>query len=567
MFCPFCGEVVQVQDAKFCSKCGHDFVVQTSTQPSATNFQASPSFSQAANNILSLPKGMKSFEAFHVSKGSEWKKRVTKKEEKNENLPKYKAEVGKDSKRIVLFLCTLEDHLLSENGGIALEEYCEPAAKYPKSCDDYLSCVQNDICVSETVPTFACQNISEFECQMTDSTIQSQENDNSLPLLPASPSSNNSLPPPQPLHLEARESDTTKKQQTILTYKQKLANLREIFMGERNDSCQLVIRRRKVWFDTAQKLKRLFADGVKPFTVQFIGEAGVDAGGPTKEFFTFHVVGILMECAGPRCFIPSVVARLLNGVDSPPTLEDIPDLDVQMKLQDLINAVNEDEFQARMESFSERYMFGVTRVHVSFEDRSQLVKDVALHLCLSTCSDEIQEVRKGMEVLGVLQVLQQHFDESKEEFCVPSEGKASNIISLFKTIEYSEPNDQSSGQRDQEEDIIYNFTNFLERLEHDGSLTLPVLEIEDDGSVLETTREIMLQEVTRFCTGSRFITPAMEGKGTIRFDNTGKYGTVIANTCSIVLTFPIIEKYTGSPELFIQSFTEDMRNECGFGLV
>eukprot|EP00794_Sanderia_malayensis_P001522 gene1522-1683_t len=143
-------------------------------------------------------------------------------------------------------------------------------------------------------------------------------------------------------------------------------------------------------------------------------------------------------------------------------------------------------------------IFEVTPIHVSFEDRSQLVKDLALHLCLSTCSDEVQEVRKGMEKLGVLQGLEQRFDESKEEFCVPSKGKASNVISLFKTLEKSEPKDQSSGQCEQEKDIIYNFPNFLESPKHDGSLTFPLLVIEDDGSVLETTQEVMLQEVTSF---------------------------------------------------------------------
>ncbi len=56
-------------------------------------------------------------------------------------------------------------------------------------------------------------------------------------------------------------------------------------MGERKDFCQLAIRRRKIWLDTSSKLKPLFADGVKPFSVQFISEAGVDVGGPTKEFF------------------------------------------------------------------------------------------------------------------------------------------------------------------------------------------------------------------------------------------------------------------------------------------
>eukprot|EP00794_Sanderia_malayensis_P011575 gene11575-12768_t len=174
-----------------------------------------------------------------------------------------------------------------------------------------------------------------------------------------------------------------------------------------------------------------------------------------------------------------------------------------------------------------------------------------------------------MEVLGILKVLEDHYNESKEEFNLPSIQKASSILTLFKNIEYTQVQDgdlQQRRKRDLEEDIFYNFTNCIESLEHDGSVELPLIVLEG-GNERETTTSITVEEVTRFLTGSKYVTSSLEGKGEIHFDHARKSFTVIANTCNIVLTFPVSEKYFESPEAFIKSFFEDMRLDSGFGLV
>ena len=98
-------------------------------------------------------------------------------------------------------------------------------------------------------------------------------------------------------------------------------------------------------------------------------------------------------------------------------------------------------------------------------------------------------------------------------------------------------------------------------------MELPLIILEEDGSEKEVTTVITLQEVTRYLTGSKYVTASLEGKGTICFDHLKRSGTVIANTCNIVLTFPVLEKYFGSADLFIKSFFEDMRSDSGFGMV
>ncbi len=202
-------------------------------------------------------------------------------------------------------------------------------------------------------------------------------------------------------------------------------------MGERNDSCTLAVLRRKLLLHTVQKLKRLFTDLLKPFRLQIIGEAGVVAGGPTKDFFSLvfnesqkflvcsgngtgftllHdvekvrkgdfrlfgnlvAVGTFMECAGSQCFIPTVTAHLLNGEELHLKLEAIPGFDIQRKVQDLISAANEEGFQERLESFSERYLFGVTNVHVSLEDCDQLVKYVTQHFYCKCLNKNLMKVK------------------------------------------------------------------------------------------------------------------------------------------------------------------------------
>eukprot|EP00794_Sanderia_malayensis_P015226 gene15226-16800_t len=387
-----------------------------------------------------------------------------------------------------------------------------------------------------------------------------------------------------------------------------MANLRGAFVGQREDFCLLTVRRRKLWLDTCQKIKRLFADGVKPLTIRFIGEAAVDAGGPLKEYFTFvfedakkyllctgdgktygliHDVekvrkgdfrlfgtllslSLLQGCAGPRYMMPCVVSRLLNGPEIRPEVEEIPDLEIQTKLQDLLNAKDEAEFQMQMTSFTERFSLGVTRAFVGFDEREEFARMIAQHVCISACMEEFQEVRKGLDILGLLEILEDHYEESKEEFVFSCSQKAADLLSLFKETTYTDTTKRginSESKRDAEEDIMYYLTEFLERISHEGPMHLTTIELNEDGEESEVVKKIGVEEVALFCTGSKYITPSMKGAGTICFDHEGKYGRIVANTCNIILTIPVTERYTESAEGFIKSITEDLRSDPGFGCV
>ena len=522
------------------------------------------------------------------------------------DLAKYKDNVGKDYKRLVFYLCTVEDNLISNglDGHIELE----PLTKVGRMDNDPGSDIIVGACeFTENIGLQPLQGSSfhdidngAFASTSRAAEIATQEDSHLLSSLWSVEENSSSAPEHAP--------PPVSQPQTELTYGQKMMNLSAVFHGDDDDIVILAVRRRRIWADTYQKCRRLFVDGIKHIQVQFIGEEAVDTGGPMKEFFSlvfdeakkflmctgdgqaftllhdiektrndyFRLFGqliavaLLEGCAGPRCMIPSVVSRLLNGPFIQPTLNDIPDLELQEKLQDLLSAVNEEEFQSKIDSFPERFNFGVTRMKVDFSEREELIKDIAQHCCISVCNEELVEIRKGLEAIGLLEVLEQHYDESKHEFLVPAMQKAGDIMSLFKEIRYfkgAAGDTAAEKKREQEEDIVYNLTNFLESLQHDGAMDLPLILLDEDGMEEQTTMKITIEEVCRFLTGSKFVTTSMVGQGSITFDHDGRIGAVEAHTCNVRLTFPVTERYYGSQDVFISSFTEDMRSGPGFGMV
>ena len=98
----------------------------------------------------------------------------------------------------------------------------------------------------------------------------------------------------------------------------------------------------------------------------------------------------MYDCAGPRCFTPSVTARLLNGPEIRPTIQEIPDIEFQEKLAALVAAKDDEEFQSKMATFEERFSFGVTRFKVPYAEREDPSRNIAQHFCISVCNEEIQ---------------------------------------------------------------------------------------------------------------------------------------------------------------------------------
>ena len=89
----------------------------------------------------------------------------------------------------------------------------------------------------------------------------------------------------------------------------------------------------------------------------------------------------------------------------------------------------------------------------------------------------------------------------------------------------------------------------------------------DDEEVTSTDGEkktISLSDFLRHATGSKYVRSSMRGLGFVYFLHDKPDGTRFeASTCGFQLKFPVTDRYTGNPEVFISNVFEDILN-AGF---
>eukprot|EP00794_Sanderia_malayensis_P017949 gene17949-19744_t len=519
----------------------------------------------------------------------------------NDELPfklnVYKEELGRPYSQLNFYLCPLAvfEPASAEVTEVTTivdsdSDHAEGGNAHSKDCDSFTEEIFNFPPAFETL-------FSSDPCHSTETL--SKEDD----------------PPPQfegamsVMFSSSNVEDKPKKEDEIhLTYSEKMGTLSSAFSRESEDreTVVLAVRRRRVWQDASQKLARLFRDGVKPIRVQFIGEAGVDAGGPLKEFFTilfedakrflfctgngvtytflhdterlqngeFRLFGTLVAialihgCAGPRYFMPALISRILKCPFVKPTIADIPDFEIQSKLNQIKVAATEEEFNEKIDSFPERFSAGVMNPSIRHKDKYDFIDKVAYHYCILACASQIEDFIQGLDVLGLLSILQNHYEESRLEFSTPDSLKASDFLSVFATINYTCDADKNE-MREKEEDVYFNLTGFLEGLQYDSQEKRQTIELEDEAEI-HVERCVSLADVLKFCSGSKYITKDMVGKGSISFihPKPEQYGMgIMANTCSLVLTLPVSPRYSATPEAFHDSFVEDICSAPDFGMI
>ena len=238
-----------------------------------------------------------------------------------------------------------------------------------------------------------------------------------------------------------------------LAYAEKLKNLSSIFKS--HEFIEIYVGRRRIWEDSVQKLKRLFKDEIKPFHICFVGDEAVDHGCPFKEYFTllfdevkhrffctygnlgfsflhdiqklqngeFYLfgllcfIGILKGCTAPRCFLSSVVEKIFLGTSTKQlSIEEIPDFDIQLKLQTIPDVKTEDVSQNIVDTFPERFGFGFTKFAISSIEKSELIHQITQHFCFSNGSEEIQDFKRGLEQYRLYSILSERFAHASKEF-------------------------------------------------------------------------------------------------------------------------------------------------------
>ena len=327
---------------------------------------------------------------------------------------------------------------------------------------------------------------------------------------------------------------------------------------------------------------------------EFVVEETVDEGGPLREFFSLvfedaqkHIMtggnngftflhdvrkladgqffgfcqlialSLLHGCPGPRNLIESVAKHMLEFQSfAIPSIKTVPDFDLQTKLTEINDCHNEEKFQRLLENFPERFYFGGTKLQLTLENKQNFIHNIIYHCCVSSCIEELNEVKKGLGILGIFDLMKRHGNEA--------------IIEL-KLCEIKERDRESNVQKEQEEDIYYNSTCFVEAVEASELNKMQVIELdfENSGSEKQEEKMVTLEDIVRFTTGSKFVTHSMLETGTTEFihKNNIQGKCLFADTCTRSLIFPINERYVCSSETFIKNITEDIFMNVGFGRV
>ena len=331
-------------------------------------------------------------------------------------LDKYKHDLAKPYSQILCYLCMLLHFEKGQpsSGKINVSPK-KPELSSTKESDDFLldelpNFYRNLETIDLSIPSSNCSIVSSSDTPTTAQHMvyQIPPRDTNEELLGISnedfPEIFNS-PKSEPSKSAYGGGSVESEDVKSLTYAEKLKNLSSIFKS--HESVEICVRRRRIWEDSVQKLKRLFKDGIKPFHIGFVGEESVDHGDPFKEYFTllFDEVKHQLLCTGGNLGFTFLhdIQKLKNGEFYLFRFVVLRGHLEGMCWRKMLFALScaeyflrniyetEDEFQSIVDPFPERFGFVATKFVISFTEKSGFIQQITQHFCFSMCSEEIQD--------------------------------------------------------------------------------------------------------------------------------------------------------------------------------
>ena len=171
-----------------------------------------------------------------------------------------------------------------------------------------------------------------------------------------------------------------------------------------------------------------------------------------------------------------------------------------------------------------------------------------------------------MFIFQVLGVLKAHSDKARLELSAKGKStKLNDVLKLYSTINYTEDNDEKKI----EEDIVFNFRNFIESLYYSEDIVeLDLIEHFDNEKEkpVVSKKKLTTEDFVSFCTGSRYLTYNLMRAGTIdfrHFEQDSSPGVrVVGNTCNITMTFPVNGRYNSEPQQFLKNIDDIYCSPC-----
>ncbi|XP_028314675.1 G2/M phase-specific E3 ubiquitin-protein ligase-like [Gouania willdenowi] len=466
------------------------------------------------------------------------------------SLKHYKEAVGKAYQRITLYICTTEDY--STNSQQSNSDSSDSEILLTDSEDDSgTSGVTVETTCYSKYTTLYAPIIVDNEKEDSDSDASSHET--------------------------SLDAQMEQKQQSVAQIIQNLALQIDCHAVSRFNIC-----RSDIWDGAVRGFKRRTFSEMKDILVKFSDdagrfEAGIDTGGPKKEFLsllmnTLHhrpifdgpaksrylvynstamredeyslagkmiAVSIVHGGPGPNFLSKDLVSHISGKPSFNSSVDDITDEEIWTALQEIQNAASLETLQDLIVKNRSMLQTAGCFKHVkSVKEKTLIVKEYLRWYILDRNHSAIQRFKDGLASLQFLTALQQHPAILSPVLC-HSDWKlsATEIEDLFRP----ELSPNGSNKRIQENKIISFWRDYL-------------LDCE------EKDCEVSLQEVFMFATGVPCVPPAgIEPRPRLQFFSSSKLP--LANTCANTLKLPLLHCYMS----FKRNMNFGIKNSPGFG--
>ena len=94
-----------------------------------------------------------------------------------------------------------------------------------------------------------------------------------------------------------------------------------------------------------------------------------------------------------------------------PYITTVLDFELQTKLAERNDCDSEEMFQRLLENFPERFYFGVTKLQLTLDIKQNFIHDIIYHCCISLCIEELSEVKEGLGIIGIFNLMKRPSNE------------------------------------------------------------------------------------------------------------------------------------------------------------
>ncbi|XP_068751097.1 G2/M phase-specific E3 ubiquitin-protein ligase-like [Montipora capricornis] len=235
---------------------------------------------------------------------------------------------------------------------------------------------------------------------------------------------------------------------------------------------------------------------------------------------------------GLPVFSESVFHYIAKGTPRVGEVEDVPDPVVRKNLsqlrlvqttEDLRNMVTSEDFVFLLDCG-----FPKPLALLQLAERDEIVECAIVHYTHYRIRGELDQLKEGLAKVGVLEAITRDPDLFKPLFCWDSSLQVTT--GYIRWLFDPKLSEVGSNARSQEEDLLYNWEEYLK-------------EIDDEGRARAADTEVTLEELFAFLTGSHSIPPmGFERPGSIVFiplENPKESRLPSVSTCIPQLSIPI----------------------------